>query len=405
LMTETQANSLPEVTQSLWFERHWSSVYEAFEDGRIDQSSLQQVFAHFLPKPGTGMRLGIGSDASSIARPCAITSADRTAQHVQNLPKKQKAITYGWQFSTVVVLPEQPSSWTFSLSQRRVTSHTTAIAMAFEQLQQVLPLVPAHTIVTLDRGYDATWLWCQCRTLEIGVLGRIKCNRCFYRATPARTGKRGAPRKDGEQLQPNDPATSGEPDATVADTDAKGRPVQISWWKQMHVKQARCLEVTVLRVVRPHATNKERDPRVSWFVWMGDPQADLAHIALGYARRFGQEHGYRFDKQALLWAKPRLRTPEQFERWSQIVAMALSLVLARDLVEAERRAWENKHRPSTPQQVRRGIATLLARVGTPARPPKPRGKSKGRAKGAKIGKAPRFAVVRKTPKLPQLVPS
>jgi hypothetical protein len=30
LMTETEAKSLPEVTQSLWFERHWSSVYEAF---------------------------------------------------------------------------------------------------------------------------------------------------------------------------------------------------------------------------------------------------------------------------------------------------------------------------------------------------------------------------------------
>jgi hypothetical protein len=77
------------------------------------------------------------------------------------------------------------------------------------------------------------------------------------------------------------------------------------------------LEVTVLRVVRPHATNKERDPRVSWFVWMGDQEVDLAQIALGYALRFGQEHGYRFDKQALLWEKPRLRTPEQFERWSK----------------------------------------------------------------------------------------
>jgi hypothetical protein len=32
LITEPEAKSLPEVTQSLWFERHWSSVYEAFED-------------------------------------------------------------------------------------------------------------------------------------------------------------------------------------------------------------------------------------------------------------------------------------------------------------------------------------------------------------------------------------
>jgi hypothetical protein len=43
LMTETQAQSLPELSQSPWFERHWSSVYEAFEDGRIDITHLQQL--------------------------------------------------------------------------------------------------------------------------------------------------------------------------------------------------------------------------------------------------------------------------------------------------------------------------------------------------------------------------
>lgn len=73
------------------------------------------------------------------------------------------------------------------------------------------------------------------------------------------------------------------------------------------------------------------------------------------------------------------------------------LVLARDLVETELRPWENKRRPNTPQQVRRGLHTLLPTWGTPARPPKPRGKAKGRTKGAKIRKAKRFTVVRKTP--------
>ena len=139
---------------------------------------------------------------------------------------------------------------------------------------------------------------------------------------------------------------------------------------------------------------------------MGDGQADIVQIGLGYARRFSQEHGYRFDKQALLWETPRLRTPEQFERWSHIIAMAHNhLVLARDLVEAELRPWESKQRKPTPQQVRRGMHPLLTRLGTPARPPKPRGKSKGRVIGANVKKAQRFAVIRKRPKLPQIVPS
>jgi hypothetical protein len=107
----------------------------------------------------------------------------------------------------------------------------------------------------------------------------------------------------------------------------------------------------------------------------------------------------------LLWEKPRLRTPEQFERWSLIVAIAHNqVVLARSVVEPELRPWENKQRVSTPQQVRRGIGKLLPRLGTPAKPVQLRGKSKGRQKGGEIGKAKRFPVVRKTPKLPPLVP-
>jgi hypothetical protein len=406
LMTETHATSFPEISQSRWFERKWASLYKAFADGRIDEQRLRDILARYLPKPDAGKRLWIGIDASKIARPAAVTSADRTAQYVHNLPECKKPITFGWQFSTVVALAEPVSSWTYILDQQRVTSQTTAVEVAEEQLRRLVPSLPKHAIIVLDRGYDANWLWCRCSALKIGVLGRLKSNRCFYRVAPPPTGKKGGPRKDGAKLQPKDPATHGEGDGLWKGTDTKGRPVEITWWKHMHVKQARYLDLTVVRVVRSFATNKERDPRVSWFVWMGEQEADVVQIALGYVLRFGQEHGYRFDKQCLLWEQPRLRTPEQFERWSSIVAIAHNhLVLARDVVEAELRPWESKQRPPTPQQVRRGMHKLLARLGTPARPPQPRGKSKGRRKGAHVKKAKRFPVIRKTPKVPQLVPS
>lgn len=132
-------------------------------------------------------------------------------------------------------------------------------------------LAQKNTIVALDRGYDAPWLWCRCSGLGIGVLNRLTCNRCFYRPALPPTGKRGAPRLDGAKLQPKDAVTHAEPDGTWSGTDDKGRPVEVTWWKHMHVKATRWLEVTVLRVVRPHATDKERDPRVSWFVWIVIP--------------------------------------------------------------------------------------------------------------------------------------
>jgi hypothetical protein len=406
LLTEDRARSFAELSLSPHFQRRWPSLYEALEDGRIDEAGLRQVFATYLPPLRAGQDLWIGIDVSAIARPDARTSADRSRVPVHNLPKGGKASTFGWQFSTVVALPEAASSWTWALAQQRISTQTTAAQVAFEQLQHLASVLPSHTITALDRGYDSTWLWCQCSTLPFkGTLIRLKSNRCFYRPAPAPTGKRGRPRQDGAKLQPKDPSTHGSPDGQKIEMDAKGRPIQLTWWNHLHVKAARWLELTVIQVVRPHATDTERDPRQSWFVWIGAPQAQVGQIALGYGRRFSQEHGYRFDKQALLWEKPRLRTPEQFERWTHLVAIAHNhLGLARELVEAEFRPWERRHRPPTPQQVRRGINKLLPLLGTPARPPQPRGKSPGRAKGAKIGKANRFAVVKKTPKLPKLVP-
>lgn len=64
-------------------------------------------------------------------------------------------------------------------------------------------------------------------------------------------------------------------------------------------KRRASLHLTAIRVERPHASNTERDPRVSWFVWIGDPEVDLVTIGLGYVLRFSHEHGYRFQKQSL----------------------------------------------------------------------------------------------------------
>ncbi len=43
LLTETSAHSFPELSLSPCFQRQWPSLYEAFEDGRIDHEALRQV--------------------------------------------------------------------------------------------------------------------------------------------------------------------------------------------------------------------------------------------------------------------------------------------------------------------------------------------------------------------------
>lgn len=411
LISETQAQSFPELSLSLFFPRRWHSLYEAFQDGKIDSKALQEVFVKYLPTPSPGKRLVLGIDATNIERPFSSASPERTAMPMHNIPhaapKKSTAITFGWKYSTVTVLPDPPSSWTFLLDQRRISSERTDIQVAFEQLKEIVPRLSGRPLVLLDRGYVSLWLWCKLSGLPIDVLGRLKCNQTFYKSAPPHTGKKGQPRKDGAKLKLDDPSTQKEPDRRWEGTDAKGHPVQVHWWKQMHVKDARWLDLTIVEVIRPKASGSERDPKSSWFVYIGqEPPEGVAQVALLYCLRFGQEHGYRFDKQALLWTQPHLRTPEQFDRWSQIVAIVHNLIVAaRDLVEGELRPWENKQREQTPQQVRRGLTKFLPQLGTPSRPPKPRGKSKGRSCGTQVPKAKRFPVVRKTAKTPQLVPT
>ncbi len=409
LISESQAQSFPELSLSVFFPRSWSSLYKAFKRGSINRERLQDIFIKYIPTSSVEKRLILGIDATQIDRPFSQTSPDRTAMPMHNIPhaapKKSTAITFGWKYSTVTVLPEKPSSWTYIVDQQRIPSDKTDIQVAWEQIKEIVPKLSKRPLILLDRGYVSMWLWCQLSAMAVDALGRLKSNQCFYKPAPPHTGKKGAPCKDGAKLKLDNPSTQSNPDEIYDVTDEKGNAVSIRCWKHMHVKEARWLDLTIIQVIRPHAKALERDPRTSWFVYIGqDPHDGIAQIALLYCLRFGQEHGYRFDKQALLRTEPHVQTPEQFDLWSHIVAIVHNhVVIARDFIEVELRPWENKQREHTPQQVRRGLAKFLSLLGTPARPPKTRGKSKGRSHGVKLPKRTRFPVVRKKPSLPQLV--
>jgi len=399
LLTETQAHSFPELSLSPRFERRWCSLYEAFEDGRIDQERLRRVFAKYLLRPVDGERVWLGIDATSIERPQSQTSPDRSVVYKPNLLESSKPISYGWQFSTVVILPVQSSSWTAVLAQQRIRSDQTSVEVAAAQLRELAALLGdgCRPIVATDRWYSCAPFLLATEGLPFDKLLRLKRKRVLYRAAPAPTGKRGAPRKDGERFQCGNPTTYGKADGSWQGTDVKGHPVEITWWSGLHLPKARHLEVTVIRVLRHEATDRPRDPRESWFLWDGSVDSSLPEVTLGYRRRYSHEHGYRFEKQGLLWAQPRLRTPAQFERWSQVVAIVHNqLVLARPLVQAELRPWETCAREASPQQVRRAMAKIVAQLGTPARSPKPRGKSPGRPTGTRVRPAPRYGVVYKS---------
>jgi hypothetical protein len=408
LVTETTARSFVELSLSPFFERRWPSLYEAFEDGRIDHERLRKVLIAYMPEPEVGHRLLLGIDGSDIGRPESRTAADRTHLLLHNVPQSRTAaLTFGWQFSTLMVLSNPVSSWGYLLDTQRITSQQTAGEVAATQLRACVALLPPglRPLLVGDRYYPNAAFVRATADIACGKLLRCTRRRVFYRPAPPPTGKRGAPRKDGDRFACHDASTHGTPSAHWEGEEGNGSRIEVDAWDHLHLRLARDVELTVIRVTRFGASDKKRDPRVSWFVWIDEEPAPLAEIRPYYQRRFGMEHTYRFEKQALLWEEPRLRTPEQFERWTQVVAMSHNLlVLARPLLEAKRQPWESSKRSVTPQQVRRAMAPILATMGTPAPAPQPRGKSPGRAIGAQIPPAVRYQVVKKGQPTPKKQP-
>jgi hypothetical protein len=84
--------------------------------------------------------------------------------------------------------------------------------------------------------------------------------------------------------------------------------------------------LVLVEVERLPRGERRREPRVLWLWWHGPEKAapDLELIWRSYVRRFDLEHTFRFLKQALGWTTPRVRHPEQADRWTWLVVWPLS---------------------------------------------------------------------------------
>ncbi len=170
LLCETAAQSVPELSQSPVFERRWSSLYQALENGKINEHQLRQAWIEALPSGyPEDEPVWISVDSSSMARPEAKTSPDRGIIHDANLPRACKPISVGWQFSTIMLLPEEPSSWVGILDQQRIATSQTAIEVAITQLCALVPLLKRPVFILADRWYATTEFLQACHELSCQV--------------------------------------------------------------------------------------------------------------------------------------------------------------------------------------------------------------------------------------------
>ena len=210
-----------------------------------------------------------------------------------------------------------------------------------------------------------------------------------------------------------DPSTWPEPSAEHTCEDAGYGAVRVRAFSKMHPK-VRAHEgrgsrgplpivvgtLILVEVERLPRGERRREPRVLWLWWHG-PEGeapDLGLIWRSYVRRFDLEHTFRFLKQSMGWTTPRVRHPEQADRWTWLVVAAFAqLRLARTCVADLRLPWERRYDRGrlTPVRVHRAVSSLLGELGTPAKPPKPCGRSPGRPKGRLSGRAKRYPAIKK----------
>lgn len=265
-----------------------------------------------------------------------------------------------------------------------------------EQLKVVCSLLTNRPLSLFDSEYGSGLFLKQTAGIECDLLFRLRPNRKLRREPPAYQGF-GRPPKHGATFRLSDPDTWQSPDEEWEVDDEKLGRVIVRQWNNLHFQDAPERPVTVLRIERVKARKTRRDPGVVWLGYCGD-QTLPAQFWRHYLERYIIEHWYRFINQSMSWKLPRLGTPEQSDLWSTLMVLASwQLWLARSEVADSPQPWQKPQTPEkmTPGRVHQSIAGVLAGIGTPAQPPKPRGKSPGCPNGRTRTKRVRHEVIKK----------
>ena len=385
--------SLADLSLSPVFRRKWPSIYEAIQDTKPDRDKLMELYIKQIPTQG---RVLLAGDHTAWSRLDACTLKERTIEHTSTAIAGNKPITIGQGYSTIAWIPEDCGSWALPLRHERITSWDNPIEKAVGQLKKVCELMPSRPISVWDSEYGCAPFVLKTAEIAADILVRLRSNLCLWGPPPAYSGK-GRPRKHGVQFKLNEPSTWGEVVSVLEVNDPKLGRVKVSLWKDLHFRKAAARSMSLLRVERLDFDGHLRVLKPLWLAWVGEEMPPLSEVWRLYLRRFTIDHWYRFLKQRLHWTVPKLSTPEQCEHWSDLMPfMTWELWLARDIVADNPLPWQKSMAKLTPGRVAQAMGGVLAAIGTPTSPPKPRGKSLGWTPGKARTRRIRYPIVKKT---------
>jgi hypothetical protein len=409
-----RVDSVPSLSLEPQFRRSHGSLYRALSQGEVDEEQLRRLLVRCRPQEWPNV---FALDASTWMRCDAETSPERGFHYSPSRHSGAHPIAPGWSFQWINQLNWANDSWTQPLDVVRIRPGKNATDVATSQIINLVHRLEvdsgaAAPLFVLDAGYDPIATGHALVDVHAQALVRISSKRVFHfdPRPSTRTGP-GRKQRHGPRFALASPETWSSPDEELTTHDARYGSLNVRVWRGLHPrlnKQGRWSEPGALPIIRGSVirVDVEHLPKRSaahkktlWLWWSGPGIPDLDLCWRAYLRRFDIEHTFRFMKNTLGWTTPALRTPEQAQRWTWLVAAAYTqLRLARLLVEDQRLPWEKHRHPErlSPLRVRRGFSRLRAHIGTPAHPPKFNKPGPGRPKGSTQPPRTRYPVLRRT---------
>lgn len=391
------------LSESALFRRGFGSVYDFLKSGRILLPRLRRVLFRNQPQEAetiAGYEV-YAVDCTGDPAPEAKTLPDRG----QSKKGRHAPLEVGHSYSWLVRLVARGTSWCMPLDIGRVPTESTDSQVGAEQVAALAAHNNRPKVVVADSLYcNATFLAIFLTVQFVYGLVRIRSNRVLYEEPPERQpGQKGRPRKHGPKFKLSAPSRT--PDRAETCT-LLGQPVRLLAWTNLHFYQLPFLVGMVLSVQFLKADGTPRFKRPLYLFWTGPPSVALADLARMYLWRFAIEHMFRFLKQHLGLTASNSPNLQARLRWVWCCALAYcQLLFLRHQVADRRPPWHptyvrGRRRPLTPRQVQRNALPFLLELGSPALPPQPAGKGRGRPLGYRPEPRKRHPVVKKSKKQP-----
>lgn len=431
LSSNTQAKQVVELSLNPLHRRNYCSITRSIDEFYPDTSptacheknqAVSTLLAEQCPPLVKRSFHLFAVDCTSNERLFSPTLIDRSPVYTARpTAPSNKPVTIGHQYSVVVYLPEKPTRqtppWVVPLSTRRVSTEQKGTRVGMEQLSSIIQgnkdFKNTLSVLVADSAYSSPACLNESGKNENQIhISHVRSNRNLPRAIMEKNKKpkRGRPKEYGTSFKLCDKRTWGKPiEATQFKTTSQKGKIQIiniTGWINFTMRDKN--KVKPFRLVRIQVFKEDGEPlfkRSLWLLIAGKRCDELSLQAIfeSYRQRFDIEHFFRFGKTRLLLDKFQTPDVRHEEAWWQLTMLSyMQLYLARQVANNFPNPWErwlpefkSEREEKSPTQVQKDFARIIREIGTPAKAPKPRKKSRGRSQGEMQIKRQRYKVVYK----------